>query len=315
MVANRSVDDLCIRLLTYTFGMLSVYPLNPYSILHAHSTPLTKPLQPFRVLRQIVIGVVTSPAILDAGRQFLQQFPSKQGYSDLNHCLAALSTCLQRTGIGPITVAEPTVRIPRATTTLPHEQFLGHHSPFYTHGCKLASLTKSTDPSHDEPTVSTEIRDTFFSRAKARIKLSSRPRISNLHVLSAVFLFVVLLVQLLGSRNTPVDFGLDHTLSPFGDSVRRQEAYYDQLEPGTQCRPKSIFDPELPYSRAPTNMALHEEVKRMAAEFDYPPEEVNKGVKEFIRQMEEGLAKQGASMSQIPTYVTAVPNGTEKVGH
>jgi hexokinase len=61
-------------------------------------------------------------------------------------------------------------------------------------------------------------------------------------------------------------------------------------------------------------MALHEEAKRMAAEFEYPPEEVNKGVKEFIREMEEGLAKQGTTMSQIPTYVTAVPNGTEKVG-
>jgi hexokinase len=61
-------------------------------------------------------------------------------------------------------------------------------------------------------------------------------------------------------------------------------------------------------------MALHDEVKRIAAEFDYPAEEVNKGVKEFIREMEEGLEKQGTTMSQIPTYVTATPNGTEKVG-
>lgn len=86
------------------------------------------------------------------------------------------------------------------------------------------------------------------------------------------------------------------------------------MEPGRRCRPKSIFDPELPYFRVPANMALLEEVKRTAAEFEYPPEEVNKGVKEFIRQMEEGLEKQGTTMSQIPTYVTAVPNGTEKVG-
>lgn len=28
---------------------------------------------------------------------------------------------------------------------------------------------------------------------------------------------------------------------------------------------------------------------------------------------EAGLAKDGTSMSQIPTYVTGVPNGTEKV--
>lgn len=61
-------------------------------------------------------------------------------------------------------------------------------------------------------------------------------------------------------------------------------------------------------------MALAEEAKRIAAQFDYPPDEVRKGVKEFIRQMDEGLEKQGTTLSQIPSYVTAVPNGTEKVG-
>jgi hexokinase len=60
-------------------------------------------------------------------------------------------------------------------------------------------------------------------------------------------------------------------------------------------------------------MALAEEAKRIASEFDYPAEEVRKGVKEFIRQMDEGLEKQGSMMSQIPSYVTSVPNGTEKV--
>jgi len=30
-------------------------------------------------------------------------------------------------------------------------------------------------------------------------------------------------------------------------------------------------------------------------------------------QTDEGLEKDGTSMSQIPTYVTGVPNGTEKV--
>jgi len=29
--------------------------------------------------------------------------------------------------------------------------------------------------------------------------------------------------------------------------------------------------------------------------------------------LDEGLEKKGATMSQIPTYVTAVPNGTEQV--
>jgi hexokinase len=60
-------------------------------------------------------------------------------------------------------------------------------------------------------------------------------------------------------------------------------------------------------------MALVEGAKQIAAEFEYPAEEVRKGVKEFIREMDEGLEKQGTMMSQIPSYVTAVPNGTEKV--
>lgn len=60
-------------------------------------------------------------------------------------------------------------------------------------------------------------------------------------------------------------------------------------------------------------MDLEKEAKRMAAEFEYSKDALNKGVKQFIEEMREGLEKQGAQMSQIPTYVTSVPNGTEKV--
>ncbi|KAI2605509.1 uncharacterized protein GGS25DRAFT_433445 [Hypoxylon fragiforme] len=59
-------------------------------------------------------------------------------------------------------------------------------------------------------------------------------------------------------------------------------------------------------------MALAEETSRIAALFEYSDEEVNKGVLEFLRQMKEGLQHDGTSLSQIPTYVTGVPNGTEK---
>lgn len=59
-------------------------------------------------------------------------------------------------------------------------------------------------------------------------------------------------------------------------------------------------------------MSLAQAAERVAAEFEYTKEDVNRGVAEFIRQMDEGLEKQGQTMSQIPTYVTAVPNGTEK---
>ncbi|KAI5860622.1 hypothetical protein GGS23DRAFT_217456 [Durotheca rogersii] len=59
-------------------------------------------------------------------------------------------------------------------------------------------------------------------------------------------------------------------------------------------------------------MALAEETKRIAAQFDYSDQDVNVGVREFLKQMHEGLERDGTSLSQIPTYVTGVPNGTEK---
>lgn len=55
------------------------------------------------------------------------------------------------------------------------------------------------------------------------------------------------------------------------------------------------------------------EAARIAREFDYPATEVQRGVQAFINQMHEGLSMDGATLSQIPTYVTGVPNGTEKV--
>ncbi|KAK0628207.1 hypothetical protein B0T17DRAFT_614159 [Bombardia bombarda] len=59
-------------------------------------------------------------------------------------------------------------------------------------------------------------------------------------------------------------------------------------------------------------MALEAETKTVVSKFEYTDDDVNKGVEEFLRQMHEGLAKDGTSMSQIPTYVTGVPNGTER---
>ncbi|KAK5090013.1 glucokinase [Lithohypha guttulata] len=59
-------------------------------------------------------------------------------------------------------------------------------------------------------------------------------------------------------------------------------------------------------------MALEKEAKRMAAEFEYSKDDLNRGVQHFMTEMREGLGKTGGHISQIPTYVTAVPNGTEK---
>jgi len=56
-----------------------------------------------------------------------------------------------------------------------------------------------------------------------------------------------------------------------------------------------------------------DEAKRIAHLFDYPAEQVYRGVTEYIRQSDEGLTQENTTLSQIPTFVTSVPNGTEKV--
>ncbi|GAB7359988.1 hypothetical protein MBLNU230_g7512t1 [Neophaeotheca triangularis] len=71
-------------------------------------------------------------------------------------------------------------------------------------------------------------------------------------------------------------------------------------------------DPGSLYNTSPRSMALAAAAQRVAAEFEYTSGNVQTGVKEFIRQMDEGLETAGTTMSQIPTYVAAVPNGTEK---
>lgn len=62
-----------------------------------------------------------------------------------------------------------------------------------------------------------------------------------------------------------------------------------------------------------TTTALLDEAKRVAAQFLYTTENVKRGVAEYMKEMEEGLAKEHTTLNQIPTFVTAVPDGTEKV--
>ncbi|KAI1967092.1 glucokinase [Ophidiomyces ophidiicola] len=52
--------------------------------------------------------------------------------------------------------------------------------------------------------------------------------------------------------------------------------------------------------------------RQIAAEFEYPAVDVNRGVKEFLSKMEAGLTSKNSTLSQIPSYITSVPNGSEK---
>ncbi|KAK6350342.1 glucokinase [Orbilia brochopaga] len=58
--------------------------------------------------------------------------------------------------------------------------------------------------------------------------------------------------------------------------------------------------------------ALLARARAIGAEFVCEPESVAKGVREYLRLMDKGLSEPGQAMTMIPTYVTAVPNGTEK---
>ena len=55
------------------------------------------------------------------------------------------------------------------------------------------------------------------------------------------------------------------------------------------------------------------EAKRIAIELTYPAEHVRRHVTEFISEMEKGLAKEDTILSQIPTFITSVPDSSEKV--
>lgn len=176
-------------------------------------------------------------------------------------------------------------------------------------------LQKLAVSKHEDKFLNKGNRASIDSIAKKPSFPLNRP--SSRYLLSAIVLCLCFLLSLfLRLKNNQAEIEtsiVQSILDPFGDSVYRQEAYYDQLEPGIQCKPKSVFSSELFTTPALTNMDLEKEAKRMAAEFNYSKEALNNGVKQFIEEMREGLGKQGAQMSQIPTYVTSVPNGTEKV--
>ncbi|KAH8810897.1 hypothetical protein F5884DRAFT_672355 [Xylogone sp. PMI_703] len=58
-------------------------------------------------------------------------------------------------------------------------------------------------------------------------------------------------------------------------------------------------------------MACVDWARLVAKEFEYSKEDVRKATKRFVRQLDDGLRSRDATMSQIPSYVTAVPDGTE----
>ncbi|PHH86444.1 hypothetical protein CDD83_10245 [Cordyceps sp. RAO-2017] len=136
-------------------------------------------------------------------------------------------------------------------------------------------------------------------------------------LLSAVALAAVVLLALHDAKllllrlPSPV-FRLQTGLQPF--SLFNPRLFFlspAQTEPEPVCPNLAPFASPPPVSR-PLTMALADETTRVVSRFDFSDADVNRHVGEFLRQMDEGLEKDGTSISQIPTYVTGVPNGTEK---
>ena len=115
-----------------------------------------------------------------------------------------------------------------------------------------------------------------ISYHSTELKLSKRPLLHGFsfpQLFSFAFVFLLLLVQFF--LPSPVHIG---SIVP---KPSHRGAHPES--PGV-CQKTCLLDEPLPVSR-PDKMSLLEEAKKVAAEFDYPTQEVNKGVKEFIRQM------------------------------
>ncbi|KZL79828.1 hexokinase [Colletotrichum incanum] len=66
---------------------------------------------------------------------------------------------------------------------------------------------------------------------------------------------------------------------------------------------------EFEEDRAPELIA---QARKIAHDFDFPAEEVRRATFHFLKQLNEGLQQDGTSMCQIPSFVTNLPNGSEK---
>lgn len=126
-----------------------------------------------------------------------------------------------------------------------------------------------------------------YGEHKLSSKLSKRSRVTNTQLLSCAVLIVVLLFQFL----RPPTF-IYHT-PPQVTLLSGSQPSIPPL-PGVCVNNKFFFE-SFPVTRE-HKMSLLKEAQRVAAEFDYPAKELNRGVKEFMREM--GMMGLGHRRSQ-----------------
>lgn len=125
------------------------------------------------------------------------------------------------------------------------------------------------------PHISLRLAEVPYSPPSFSLSSKSyhRSRFSPTQLVSLTVLCIVLVVQLL--RPSPV---------PIYSTIWDPEQENVRLQSEAVCENLNIFAEPLPVSRT-YRMSLLEDARRVAQEFDYPAAEVNKGVKEFIREM------------------------------
>ena len=142
---------------------------------------------------------------------------------------------------------------------------------FLSNEVTLASLNSHIPPLFE---TSTSLPVQYYTADLRRSsRLSRRPWVSVSQLVSCAFLVVVLVIQFIIPSHV-------HLGTVFRDSLRSGV----RVESPAICQNSPVFLEPLPTSR-PHKMSLLEEARRVAAEFDYTKQDVNKGVKEFIRQM------------------------------
>ena len=144
-------------------------------------------------------------------------------------------------------------------------------SAFCLLAAALAPVQSHVPPTFEAPSKLPATYDT--ADLKLSPNLSRRYPFSLSQVVSFAFLVVVLLAQFLLPPNVH-----------FVPSFRGGSYHGDSVDSTAVCQNTPIFFEPLPTS-ALHRMSLIEEAEKVAAEFEYSPKDVNKGVKEFIQQM------------------------------
>ncbi|KAK6066521.1 hexokinase [Seiridium cupressi] len=179
----------------------------------------------------------------------------------------------------------------------------------YFRGAAWRNYAQSRASVAEEDTAAADPMSSAGLEEKARQgdKVVAQGSLNFVPIVSLAFLTLVLIAQVF-LTDAKFQYSRLLTSHPFTRITSSSPAavLYEPV-----CKSPHPFPTAPPVSKART-MALIEETRRITAQFEYTDNDVNKGVQEFLRQMNEGLEKDHTSLSQIPTYVTGVPNGTEK---